>query len=113
MLCTAFLVAAVVGSGIMGQILAGGHVTIALLATGATLVSLIFTFGPIASAHFTPAVMLADASQGGIGVLILCTGISACRWMAERFLAHIAGIASKLNALAQNQESSDTKRLRS
>jgi glycerol uptake facilitator-like aquaporin len=67
---TAFLLAAVVGSGIMGEKLAGGNVAIALLAntlaTGATLVTLIFTFGPISGAHFNPAVTLADASQGGI-----------------------------------------------
>ncbi len=67
---TAFLLAAVVGSGIMGQRLAGGNVAIALLAntlaTGAALVTLIFTFGPISGAHFNPAVTLADASQGGI-----------------------------------------------
>ena len=48
---TAFLLAAVVGSGIMGQRLAGGNVGLALLAntlaTGAILVTLIFTFGPI------------------------------------------------------------------
>jgi glycerol uptake facilitator-like aquaporin len=37
------------------------------LATGAMLVTLIFTFGPISGAHFNPAVTLADASQGGIG----------------------------------------------
>jgi major intrinsic protein len=68
---TAFLLAAVVGSGIMGEKLAGGNVAIALLAntlaTGAMLVTLIFTFGPISGAHFNPAVTLADASQGGIG----------------------------------------------
>jgi glycerol uptake facilitator-like aquaporin len=67
---TAFLLAAVVGSGIMGQKLAGGNIAIALLAntlaTGATLATLIFTFGPISGAHFNPAVTLADASQGGI-----------------------------------------------
>lgn len=67
---TAFLLAAVVGSGIMGQKLAGGNVALALLAntlaTGATLVTLIFTFGPISGGHFNPAVTLADASQGGI-----------------------------------------------
>lgn len=67
---TAFLLAAVIGSGIMGERLAGGNVAIALLAntiaTGATLVALILTFGPISGAHFNPAVTLADASQGGL-----------------------------------------------
>lgn len=68
---TALLLAAVVGSGIMGERLSGGNVAIALLAntiaTGAALVALILTFGPISGAHFNPAVTLADASQGGIG----------------------------------------------
>lgn len=67
---TGFLVAAVVGSGIMGEQLAGGNVAIALLAntmaTAATLVALILTFGPISGAHFNPAVTFADASQGGV-----------------------------------------------
>ena len=68
---TALLLAAVVGSGIMGERLAGGNVAIALLAntiaTGATLVALILTFGPLSGGHFNPAVTLADATQGGIG----------------------------------------------
>src|SRR5579863_4360458 len=67
---TAFLLMAVVGSGIMGERLAGGNVAIALLAnsvaTGAALVALILAFGPISGAHFNPAVTLADAIQGGI-----------------------------------------------
>ncbi|HEV2644866.1 MAG TPA: MIP/aquaporin family protein [Acidobacteriaceae bacterium] len=67
---TALLLATVVGSGIMGERLAGGNVAIALLAntlaTGAMLVALILTFGPISGAHFNPAVTLADASQGGL-----------------------------------------------
>jgi glycerol uptake facilitator-like aquaporin len=67
---TALLLAAVVGSGIMGETLAGGNVAIALLAntlaTGAMLITLIFTFGSISGAHFNPAVTLSDASQGGI-----------------------------------------------
>ncbi|MGD0361660.1 MAG: MIP/aquaporin family protein [Bryobacteraceae bacterium] len=67
---TAFLLAAVVGSGIMGERLAGGNVAIALLAntlaTGAILVALLLTFGPISGAHLNPAVTLADAWQGGL-----------------------------------------------
>ena len=67
---TAMLLAAVVGSGIMGERLAGGNVAIALLAntiaTGAALVALILTFGPISGAHFNPAVTLADATQSGL-----------------------------------------------
>ena len=67
---SAFLLAAVVGSGIMGERLAGGNVAIALLAntiaTGAALVALILTLGPISGAHFNPAVTLADAWQGGL-----------------------------------------------
>ncbi|HZH29557.1 MAG TPA: MIP/aquaporin family protein [Pyrinomonadaceae bacterium] len=67
---TALLLAAVVGSGIMGEQLAGGNVAVALLAntlaTGAALVALIQTFGTVSGAHFNPAVTLADASQGGL-----------------------------------------------
>ncbi len=67
---TGFLLATVVGSGIMGERLAGGNIAIALLAntlaTGAMLVALILTFGPISGAHFNPAVTVADASQGGL-----------------------------------------------
>lgn len=67
---TALLLAAVIGSGIMGEQLAGGNVGIALLAntiaTGAALVTLILTFGPISGAHFNPAVTVADAWQGGL-----------------------------------------------
>ena len=70
LLGTALLLAAVVGSGIMGERLSGGNVAIALLAntlaTGATLVTLILTFGAVSGAHFNPAVTLADASQGGM-----------------------------------------------
>lgn len=67
---TALLLAAVVGSGIMGEQLAGGNIAVALLAntlsTGAVLVALILTFGTVSGAHFNPAVTLADASQGGL-----------------------------------------------
>jgi glycerol uptake facilitator-like aquaporin len=67
---TAMLLAAVVGSGIMGDRLSGGNQAIALLAntiaTGAALVALILAFGPVSGAHFNPAVSIADASQGGL-----------------------------------------------
>ncbi|HEX3121386.1 MAG TPA: MIP/aquaporin family protein [Candidatus Acidoferrum sp.] len=67
---TGFLVAAVVGSGIMAERLAGGNAAIALLAntiaTGAVLAALILAFGPISGAHFNPAVSLADAMERGL-----------------------------------------------
>ena len=67
---TALLLAAVVGSGIMGERLSGGNVAITLLAntlaTGAALVALILAFGGISGAHFNPAVSLADAWQGDL-----------------------------------------------
>jgi len=67
---TAFLVTAVVGSGIMGERLAAGNMAITLLvntlATGAALVALILTFGSISGAHFNPVVTLADACESGL-----------------------------------------------
>lgn len=67
---TAFLLMAIVGSGIMGERLAAGNAGLALLAntiaTGAALAALILTFSAISGAHFNPAVTLADASQGGL-----------------------------------------------
>jgi glycerol uptake facilitator-like aquaporin len=67
---TAFLLAAIVGSGIMADKLAGGNVALALLAnalaTGGALIALILTFGSISGAHFNPVVTLADAWQRGI-----------------------------------------------
>jgi glycerol uptake facilitator-like aquaporin len=67
---TAFLVAAVVGSGIMAERLASGNAALALLAntiaTGAALVALILTFGPISGAHLNPVVSVADAMEGGL-----------------------------------------------
>jgi len=65
---TAMLLAAVVGSGIMGDRLAGGNVAVALLAnaiaTGAALVVLILVLGPVSGAHFNPAVSLFAAARG-------------------------------------------------
>jgi glycerol uptake facilitator-like aquaporin len=67
---TALLLVAVVGSGIMADRLSGGNAAVALLAnsiaTGAALVALILTFGPISGSHLNPAVTFADASQGGL-----------------------------------------------
>jgi glycerol uptake facilitator-like aquaporin len=67
---TAFLVTAVVGSGIMGDRLSGGNVAITLLAnsiaTGSALVTLIYVFGSISGAHFNPVVSVADAFSGGL-----------------------------------------------
>jgi glycerol uptake facilitator-like aquaporin len=67
---TALLLATVVGSGIMADRLCAGNVGLALLcnalATGAGLVALILTFGPVSGAHLNPAVTLADAVEGGL-----------------------------------------------
>ncbi len=65
---TGFLLATVVGSGIMGERLAGGNLALALLGntlpTGAILAVLILIFGPVSGAHFNPAVSLAFALRG-------------------------------------------------
>ena len=89
---TAFLLAAVVGSGIMAERLASGNLAIALLAntlaTGAALVALILAFGTISGAHFNPAVTVADALQGGI----------AWREAPAYIVAQIAGAFSGVGA---------------
>jgi glycerol uptake facilitator-like aquaporin len=89
---TALLLAAVVGSGIMGERLAGGNVAVALLAntiaTGAALVALILTFGPISGAHFNPAVTLADAAQGGLA------WPDVVPYLAAQGLGAFAGVAA-------------------
>ncbi len=88
---TTLLLVAVVGSGIMGERLAGGNVAIALLAnsiaTGAALVVLILTFGPISGAHFNPAVSLADATQGGL------SWVTAGRYGVAQVLGAFIGVA--------------------
>jgi len=85
---TLLLLAAVVGSGIMAERLAGGNVALALLAntiaTGAALVALILTFGSVSGAHFNPAVTLADAYVGGI----------AWRYVPAYLFAQVAGAYS-------------------
>jgi glycerol uptake facilitator-like aquaporin len=85
----AFLVAAVVGSGIMAERLAGGNVALALLAntiaTGAALVALILTFGPISGAHLNPVVSLADAMEGGLD------WSEALRYTAAQILGGVCG----------------------
>lgn len=67
---TAMLLATIIGSGIMGERLAGGNVAVVLLAntlaTGAILVAIILAFGNISGAHFNPAVTVSDAIRGGI-----------------------------------------------
>ena len=86
------LVAAVVGSGIMGERLAGGNAALALLAnsiaTGAVLVTLIFTFAPISGAHFNPAVTLAAALEGGFAWR------RVPGYVAAQFTGAIAGVVA-------------------
>ena len=69
---TALLLAVVIGSGIMGETLAGGNIAVALLAnaiaTGCGLVALILMFGPISGAHFNPAVTFSEAWQRNLPV---------------------------------------------
>jgi len=89
---TALLLAAVVGSGIMGERLGGGNVAVALLAntlaTGAALVALILTFGAISGAHFNPVVSFADASQGGL------TWTQAAAYSVAQCLGAVVGVAA-------------------
>jgi glycerol uptake facilitator-like aquaporin len=89
---TTFLVAAVVGSGVMGERLAGGNVAVALLAntiaTGAALVALICTFGTISGAHFNPVVTLADVIEGGQ------SWTEAAAYIAGQIAGGIAGVVA-------------------
>jgi glycerol uptake facilitator-like aquaporin len=89
---TALLLATVVGSGIMGDHLSGWNVAVALLAntaaTGAALIALILTFGPLSGAHFNPAVTLADASQGGL------PWSSVPGYLAAQCLGAVVGVAT-------------------
>ena len=87
---TAFLLAAVVGSGIMAQKLAGGNGALALLCntlpTGAILAVLILVFGPISGAHFNPAVTLAFALRAGL------PWSTAAVYIVAQLLGGIAGV---------------------
>lgn len=87
---TAMLLAAVVGSGIMAEQLAGGNVALALLcntiATGAMLYVLITMLGPLSGAHFNPAVTLAFLLRGEIG------RETAAAYVVVQVLAGIAGV---------------------
>lgn len=91
---TAFLVAAVIGSGIMAERLAGGNVALALLAntiaTGAALVALILGFAPISGAHFNPVVSLAEATerQFGWGEALAYFGAQISGGIAGALAAH-------------------------
>jgi glycerol uptake facilitator-like aquaporin len=89
---TGFLVATVVGSGIMAERLSGGNVAIALLAntiaTGAALAALILTFRPVSGAHFNPVVSMAEAFRGGNRVN------EAALYIVAQICGGIAGAAS-------------------
>jgi glycerol uptake facilitator-like aquaporin len=81
LLGTAFLLAAVVGSGIMAAKLAGDNAALALLcntiATGAILTVLILTLGPVSGAHFNPAVSLAAVLRGDMSARATALYIAA------------------------------------
>lgn len=87
---TALLLAAVVGSGIMGERLSGGNVALALLAnalaTGAALAVLISILGPISGAHFNPAVTLYFALRGE------ATFGTAVAYVVVQIISAIAGV---------------------
>jgi len=87
---TLFLLATVVGSGIMAERLSGGNVALALLgnttATGAILVVLILVFGPLSGAHFNPAVTLAFAIRKEISLL------ESAQYVAVQIIGGILGV---------------------
>ncbi len=87
---TAFLLAGVVGSGIMAAKLAGGNGALALLCntlpTGAILTVLILTFGPVSGAHFNPAVSIAFALRGELPAR------TAATYMAMQVIGGIVGV---------------------
>ena len=91
-IATALLLAAVVGSGIMGERLAGGNIAIALLAnslaTGAALIALILTFGPLSGAHMNPVVSAVSFWRGDLKARDLAAYVPA------QLLGAFAGVAA-------------------
>jgi glycerol uptake facilitator-like aquaporin len=87
---TAMLLATVIGSGIMGERLAGGNVAIALLGntipTGAMLIVLITMLGPISGAHFNPAITAVFAVKGEL------SGSEALGYVVAQVLGGIIGV---------------------
>ncbi len=92
---TAFLLATVIGSGVMAFRLAGGNGALALLCntlpTGAILTILILTFGPVSGAHFNPAVSLAFALRGEVpwNTAFLYIGCQVIGAIAGVWAAHV------------------------
>jgi glycerol uptake facilitator-like aquaporin len=88
---TLLLLAAVVGSGIMAERLAAGNLALALLAnavaTGAALVAILHTFGPISGAHLNPAVTLCEAVQGRLD------WVETAAYLTAQTTGAIAGVA--------------------
>lgn len=87
---TALLLAIVIGSGIMGERLAGGSAGLALLgntlATGCGLAVLITVFGPLSGAHFNPAVTLVFTLRGELG------GRAALAYVAVQIAGAVLGV---------------------
>ncbi len=107
---TALLLTIIIGSGIMGETLAGGNAAIALLgntlATGAGLVVLITIFGPLSGAHFNPLVTLLFACRGELTwaeaityVLVQFAGALVGAWLAHAMFGEaILQVSTKLRS---------------
>lgn len=89
---TAFLLAVVVGSGIMAQTLSGGNTAVALLAntlaTGAGLIALILMFGNVSGAHFNPVVSLSEAWQKNLPTHLVLP------YVVAQIVGAVAGVAA-------------------
>lgn len=107
---TAWLLAVVIGSGIMGDRLSAGNIAVALLgntlATGAGLVVLIHMFGPVSGAHFNPVVTLAVRLEGAITtttavlyIVAQCVGAIIGAWLAHAMFGEpLIQVSHKLRA---------------